>query len=153
MISVAWPTLQHFSTLSHKRHDFRRKVTEHKICVSSFSTTFVWNIFHSKKNWARYDQKCILVFMWSTVYFYQILIKREFSGRIFEKYPRILNFMKIHPVGAELFHTYGRTYITKLMIAFRNFANALKIPWVHILMNCASHACGFLGTRFAIGNM
>jgi predicted transcriptional regulator len=29
-----------FSTLSHKRHDFREKVTEHKMCVLIFSTTF-----------------------------------------------------------------------------------------------------------------
>ena len=33
------------STLSHKRHDFRGEgegeVTEHKMCVSSLSTTFV----------------------------------------------------------------------------------------------------------------
>ena len=32
------------------------------MCVLIFSTTFVWNIFHSKKIWARYDQKCIFVF-------------------------------------------------------------------------------------------
>ena len=36
------------------------------MCVSSSSTTFVWNIFHYKKNWARYGQKGILVFMYST---------------------------------------------------------------------------------------
>jgi hypothetical protein len=30
-----------FSTVSHKRHDFRKKVTEHKMCVLIFSTTFV----------------------------------------------------------------------------------------------------------------
>jgi len=38
--------------------------------------------------------------------------------------------MKIRPLGAELFHVYGRTDrltdITKLMVAFRNFANASK---------------------------
>jgi hypothetical protein len=32
--SVACPALQYFSTLSHKRHDFREKnVTEYKMCV------------------------------------------------------------------------------------------------------------------------
>jgi hypothetical protein len=33
----------HFSTLSHKRYDFRggKKVTEHKMCVLIFCTTFV----------------------------------------------------------------------------------------------------------------
>jgi len=30
-----------FSTLSQKRHDFRRKVIEHKMCVLIFSTAFV----------------------------------------------------------------------------------------------------------------
>ena len=30
-----------FSTLSRKRHDFGKKVIEHKMCVLIFSTTFV----------------------------------------------------------------------------------------------------------------
>jgi hypothetical protein len=40
--------------------------------------------------------------------------------------------MKIRPVGAELFHADGRIdgqtdkYVTKLTVAFRNFANAPK---------------------------
>jgi len=38
--------------------------------------------------------------------------------------------MKILPVGAELFYAYGqtgrRTDMTKLIVAFRIFANALK---------------------------
>jgi hypothetical protein len=29
------------------------------MCVVISSTTFVWNISHSKNNWARYDQKNI----------------------------------------------------------------------------------------------
>jgi len=32
--------------------------------------------------------------------------------------------MKIRPVGDELFHGDGRTDRTKLIVAFRNFANA-----------------------------
>ena len=38
----------------------------------------------------------------------------------------ISNFKKIRPVGAELFHADGRTDMTKLIAAFRNFANAPK---------------------------
>jgi hypothetical protein len=34
--------------------------------------------------------------------------------------------MKIRPVGAELFHADGRTDMTKLTVAFRNFGNAPK---------------------------
>ena len=48
------------------------------------------------------------------------------------KNTQISNFMKIRPVRAELFHADrrmkggmdGRTDMTKLIVAFRNFANA-----------------------------
>ena len=39
--SVASLAPLYFSTLSHKRCDFRKKVIEHKMCVLIFSTTFV----------------------------------------------------------------------------------------------------------------
>ena len=37
--SVVCPALHYFSTLSHKRYDFRKNVLEHKMCVLVFSTT------------------------------------------------------------------------------------------------------------------
>jgi hypothetical protein len=44
------------------------------------------------------------------------------------KYPLFLSdqtsFVKDRPVGTELFHTDGKTDMTKLIIASRNFANA-----------------------------
>ena len=37
------------------------------------------------------------------------------------------NFMKIRPVGAELFHADGRTDMTKLTVAYSNFEGAKKM--------------------------
>jgi hypothetical protein len=37
--SVTCSGLQYFPTLSHKRHDFREKVTEHEMCFD-----FIYNI-------------------------------------------------------------------------------------------------------------
>jgi len=52
----------YFSTLSHKRQDYRGKeVIKHKICAVIFYTTSVWNIYRSK-NSTRY-RKCISVSM------------------------------------------------------------------------------------------
>jgi len=39
--------------------------------------------------------------------------------------------MKIRPVGAELFHANRRTDMTKLIVTFRNFANAPK-NWTEV---------------------
>jgi len=36
------------------------------------------------------------------------------------------NFMKIHPLGAELFHVDGWTDMTKLIDTFHNFVNTPK---------------------------
>jgi len=41
----------------------KKNVIECKMCVLISSTTFVWNISHSKKNWARYDKKMSVVFV------------------------------------------------------------------------------------------
>ena len=85
------------------------KVIEHKMCILISSSDFVWHISHSKKNWARYNQKCLVVFVQCTRYSSQILMKLEFSRQTLEKYSNII-FTKIRPAGAEFFHeqTYGR---------------------------------------------
>jgi hypothetical protein len=51
-----------FVTLSHKWHDFRKKIIEHKMRVLIFSTTFVCNIFYNN-NSARYYHKFTQVFV------------------------------------------------------------------------------------------
>jgi hypothetical protein len=42
---------------------FGKKVNWLEMSVLIFSTTFVWNISHSKENWASYYQKSVLSFM------------------------------------------------------------------------------------------
>jgi hypothetical protein len=71
--------------------------------------------------------------MWSACYSCQISIKFVFSRQIVEK-SWISNFMKIRPVGAELFRADGRTDgrtdrqtdMTELTAAFDNYTNAPK---------------------------
>jgi hypothetical protein len=41
LLSVACSALQYFPTLSHKRHNFSKNVTEYKICVLILTTNFV----------------------------------------------------------------------------------------------------------------
>ena len=93
--------------------------------VLIFSTNIVWNISHSKKKWARFGKKCILMFKQSTGYCCQIVMWLPFSNRLWNN-TQLSNFMKIQPEGAELFHADGRTGMTQQTFAFRNFANALK---------------------------
>jgi len=50
-------------------------------------------------------------------------MKLGFSRRIVEKYSK---FMKIRLMGVELFHADGRSDITKLIVAFRDFAKSPK---------------------------
>ena len=73
------------------------------------------------KKWTRYDQKCIQVFVW--------IVRFEWNLNFLDRYsknPQISNFMKIRPVGAELFHDRPdrRADMTKLIVAFRHVANA-----------------------------
>ena len=116
--SVACPALlQYFSTISHKRRDFRKKSYWTQNVCFDFLYTFCL------KKWGRYDQKLILVFVWIDRFEWNLNFLDRFS-----KNPQTSNVMKIRPVGAELFHVNGRpdrrADMTKLIVAFRNLANA-----------------------------
>jgi hypothetical protein len=85
--------------LTKARFSKKKKVTEHKMCVLVFSTSFVWNISHSKNN------------EWDTIkYVYWSSCKVPFFLSDFNE-PWIFwtNFMKIRSVGAELFHADRQT--------------------------------------------
>ena len=120
-----------FPQISHKRHDFRgEKVTEHKMRVFIFSTTFVRNISYLRRQrhkiinvyWCLCKVPVILVRFWWNLHFLDSSSKNT----------QISHFMKIRPVGAELFHANWRTDRQFCNFAIRNFAktpeNCLEIP-------------------------
>ena len=98
------------------------------MCVVAFSTNFVWKVSHYKKNWARYDQKCTRVGVWSVRYFSPIFMRLVFSRQVFEKYSYI-NFHE-NPSSGSRVHANGQTDrqtdMTKVIVAFGNFGNAPK---------------------------
>jgi len=56
----------------------------------------------------------------------QLLIKLEFLRQIFEKFQNVTLYENVFSWKAELFHADRRTDMTKLIVAFRNFAQASK---------------------------
>ena len=110
-----------FFTLSHKRYNLWMGgwggIIDHKICVVIFSTTFVWNISHSKKNSARFivNVKYVLLF--------EIWTKLEFSGQIYKKNPSNINFHE-HPSSGSRDVSCGQTDSRDVSVAFQQFSGA-----------------------------
>jgi hypothetical protein len=130
----------YFLTLFHKRHDFRKKVVEHKMCVSIFCTTFVWNILHSKTNSARYCHKC-----WNLFYVKYPLFLSDFNETwiFFDRFSEKSSNIKFHrnpssgsrvvPSGP----TDGPTDMTKLIVVLAILRTRLqrKVTTYNILLN------------------
>jgi len=121
MLPVTCPVLQNFSTYVISSTIFEKKKNiEYKMFVLICSTTFVWNISHSKKKWAKYDQKkYIMVFMKIIRYSCRILMKLEFSRRIFEGYSYKISWKYVQWEPSCSNRTYWRTDMTKPILAFR----------------------------------
>jgi len=129
---VACPALHYFSTLSHKRHDFRKKKKLLSIkCVLIFYTYFVWKISHSKKNLARYAQKCLQ---------HPTFLSDFDETRIFWTDFRKCSNIKFHEnpssgIRVPCGQVDRRTDKLQLIFACRNFANArynkcIKLLWI-----------------------
>ena len=123
-----WPVwLYIFPKLSHKRHDFRwEKNFLNTKCVFWFSVHLLCEKFlilmrnerDMRENVCRVSRE-VAIFLWD------FNETRIFWTGFFFKTTQIPNLMKIRPFGAELFHaerwTDGRTHMTIVIIAFRNF--------------------------------
>jgi hypothetical protein len=127
MSSVACPALPYFSSLSHKRHDFRKRLLNTKY-VFWFSLPYLSESFcHSKKNSARYCHKCkkasykvpvILITLFRQIF-------EKFSNTKFHENPSSGSRV---PCG----RSYGRgTDMTKLIVVCCNFANVPKKTLLH----------------------
>ena len=90
-------------------------------CVLIFCTASIWSISQFK-NSSRFYHKLRRSSCKVTVVLAKILMKLEFSRYFFSKNPQIPNFMKIRPVGAELFHADGRTDRDRHDIAYSRFS-------------------------------
>jgi hypothetical protein len=126
--------IQSSTSWSHKRDDFRKKSYWTQNVSCDFLCTFVRNIFHSKKNWARYDRKRILVGLLQVKY--RIFLSGFNETWTFSKDCRKVSKYQISwkSVQWEPSCSCGRTDehedTTKLTGAFRNFANVPKmVDW------------------------
>jgi hypothetical protein len=82
----------HFLTFSHKRHNFQKNVTKHKICVLIFSSTLfeIFLILRTIQWDIVINVKCVILvgFKWNLDFL------NRFSNRA-----QVLNVIKICPVG------------------------------------------------------
>jgi hypothetical protein len=124
---VAFPAPQYFSTLSHQCTIFGGggEVIEYKMCVLSLSTIFSETFFILRRN----ERDVIINTWWSSCEVSFILVTFWWNSNFLDRFSKnthIRNFMKILPVGAELFNADGQTDLTRLTVAFRSFVNAPK---------------------------
>ena len=115
-----WPARPYYilSTLSHKRHDFWRKKKLLNIkCVFRVPLQLLSEIFFILRKFEQDRSKmCKVPFI-----IYQFLMKLEFSRHIVKENSNIKFRENLSSV----------TDMTKLIVAFRNFANAPNI-WLRI---------------------
>jgi hypothetical protein len=102
--------------------------------VLIFYTAFVWNISHSKKNWAKCDNQCMLLFMYSIRYSCQILMKLEFFSTDFKKNIQI-TYRSVRWDPSCSVRTNRRADMRKLIFVFRYFEKRLKFCVVYLEYN------------------
>ena len=102
---VFCPTLLCFSTLSQKRHDFRKKVIEHKMCAL-ISLQVLSETFLVLRRTERDRSTIFIPFRVKCPSFFSDLMKIILLHRL-SKNSQIRNFMNIRSIGMYLFHANG----------------------------------------------
>jgi len=109
--SVACPAVQYFSTLSHKRHDCRKKVLLNTKCVLWSSLQLLSETFFILRRTEREMIKYVYRSAACAVpLFLSVFNETNFLDR-FSKNTQMSNFMKIRPVGAKLFSADRQTVV------------------------------------------
>jgi hypothetical protein len=124
----------HITTLSHKRHDFWKNVIEHEMHILILSTILSQAFLILRRIWQNIIINVNRPSRKVPVSLGQILIQLEFSRQIFEIYSNIKlrkqpsSGSRVVPCGRTDTQSNGltdtQTDIPKIIVAFRNFANA-----------------------------
>jgi hypothetical protein len=111
--------------LTKLRDYFRKKkVIEHE-CVLTFFTIYIWNISHSKE--IQLNTIIHAYRFWCKV---PVIVRFSWSLNFFDRFSKntqIPDFIRSRPLGAEIFNADRQTGMTKLRVAFCNFANAPNV--------------------------
>jgi hypothetical protein len=126
VISVLSGSTIFFHIISKTAPFSKKNFIEYKMCILTYSTTFVRNICHSTKNWLWYDKKkCIFVFMWSTRLFLSYLSETWIFPVQLQKYSNI-KFHENPSSGSRVVPCVQTDRHDKANSRFPSFASALK---------------------------
>jgi hypothetical protein len=133
-VRIIWPEEFDFHVIQQGSFTCRKSATRDKqTALLPFRRKACWGFLRPKKSdgFGRvWKNKCGLVFMSNIRYSCQILVSLEFSRRIFAKYH--VSWKSVQWEQSCSMWTDERTDVTKLIVAFQNFANAHK-NWLYVL--------------------
>ena len=99
------PSLQYFPTLPHTRHDFRKQhVSKYKNKCSDFLFNFVETFLTLRSSEKNIKKKLYIGLRTEYPLFLSYSNEARIFSTVFRKTFKLSIFMKIRPVGAELFH-------------------------------------------------
>jgi len=124
--SVACPALQYFSTFSHKRPYFRKKVIEHKRCVLIYLQLYLKH-FSLLEEMSEIWEKIYVGLHVKYPLFLSDFNETWIFWTVFRKiFKYEISWKSVHCEPSCSMRTERWIDLTKLIVAFCNFANALN---------------------------